>query len=87
MPVLFIQQIHHFHVWIIQNLERWCQIQGNYKPPNRQEIRGILHIKVHESVMQTYKDDLKGQVICVAFDGWSKVHKEQIVGMTISQKG
>ena len=34
---------------------------------------------MHESVMQTYEDDLKGQIDCVALDGLSSIHNEPII--------
>ena len=42
---------------------------------------------MYESVTQTYEDDLRGQTVCVALDGWSNYHNEPIAGITIFCKG
>lgn len=36
--------------------------------------------------METYEKDLKGQTVCAALDGWSNIHNEPIVGVTIFSK-
>lgn len=59
-------------------------LRPGYVPPNRHQIGGFLLDQAYDSVMQTYSEQLCGKTVCMAMDGWSNVHNEPIVCISLT---
>lgn len=62
------------------------QLRPGYKPPDRKEVSGILLDKIYEDERKKCCSVLKNQTVCLGLDGWSNVHNEPIVCITITTK-
>ena len=59
-----------------------------YKPPTCYDISGRLLDEVHTSMLADCKDQLGGETMSKALDGWSNVHNEPVVCVSVtSEKG
>lgn len=62
------------------------QLRPGYTPPNRKEISGPLLETIYEEEKKTCSLILKNQSVCLGFDGWSNVHNEPIICLTVTTK-
>ena len=63
-------------------------LRPGYKPPTRYDISGRLLDEVHISMLADCKDPLGGETVSMALDGWSNVHNEPVVCVSVtSEKG
>lgn len=58
-------------------------IRPGYKPPNRDQIGNKLLDKVFNEVNEDIKKILKGKIVCMAMDGWSNIHNEPIICISV----
>lgn len=54
-------------------------MRPGYKPPNRQQISGVLLDNVYEKEVKNCAEMLKNHIVCLSFDGWSNVHNAPII--------
>ncbi|XP_011860419.1 PREDICTED: uncharacterized protein LOC105557715 [Vollenhovia emeryi] len=59
-------------------------LRPGYKPPNRHTIANELLDNVFTSVRQSMEKDLKGKIVCMAMDGWSNLHVEPLICISIT---
>ena len=59
-------------------------LRPGYCPPNRREIGGPLLDFIYEEEKEKVSKILEGETVCVGFDGWSNVHNEPIMCVTIT---
>lgn len=59
-------------------------LRPSYKPPTRHEIANELLDEVYISVRQNIEKDLKGKIVSMAMDGWSNLHVEPIVCISVT---
>ena len=62
-------------------------LRPGYIPPNRYQVGGCLLDQSFSSVIDSYSEELKGKIVCMAMDGWSNVHNEPILALTLSVDG
>lgn len=62
-------------------------LRPGYIPPNRHQVGGDLLDQSFNSVIEKYSEDLKGKTVCMAMDGWSNIHNEPILALTLSVNG
>lgn len=62
-------------------------LNPGYIPPNRHQVRGDLLDQSFSSVMEAYSEELKGKTVCMAMDGWSNIHNEPILALTLLKDG
>ncbi|KYN03422.1 hypothetical protein ALC62_05740, partial [Cyphomyrmex costatus] len=55
-----------------------------YKLPTRHDIANELLDKVYTTIRQTVENDLKHKIVSVAMDGWSNVHVESFVCVSVT---
>lgn len=58
-------------------------IRPGYKPPNRDQIGSKLLDQVFDEVDEDIKKILKGKIVCMAMDGWSNIHNEPIICISV----
>lgn len=59
-------------------------LRPGYKPPTRHEIANELLNEVYLSVRQNIEKDLKGKIVSMVMDGWSNLHVEPIICISIT---
>lgn len=59
-------------------------LRPGYKPPTRHDIANELLDKVYTTIRQTIENDLKDKIVSMAMDGWSNVHVESIVCVSVT---
>ena len=60
------------------------KLRPGYKLPTRKEIGGPLLDKVHQNLQTNCKEKLTGSTVCMAMDGWSNVHNEPVVCVSVT---
>lgn len=58
-------------------------IRPGYKPPNRDQIGNKLLDQVFNGVNEDIKKILRGKIVCMAMDGWSNIHNEPIICISV----
>lgn len=74
---------HVDHPQFIQLIE---ELRPGYKPPNRKDISGHLLDNVYEEEKQKFREFIQNEIVCLGFDGWSNVHNDPIVCLTVTTK-
>lgn len=70
-----------------QEYIKFCKmLRPGYTPPNRHQIGGVLLDKVHAELQENCKQRLANKSVCMAMDGWSNVHNEPIVCVSITDE-
>lgn len=69
-----------------QFLKLVSDLRAGYNPPNRKEIGGPLLESIYEEEYLKFQEVLKDQSVCLGFDGWSNVHNEPIICITVTCK-
>lgn len=59
-------------------------LRPGYNPPTRHQIATTLLDKVYISIKQTIEQNLKGKIVSMAMDGWSNLHVEPIVCISVT---
>jgi len=59
-------------------------LHPGYKPPSRYQIASELLDKVFDSELSKIKDCLNGKNVCMAQDGWSNIHNDSIVCISVT---
>jgi len=59
-------------------------LRPGYKLPDRKAIGSTLLDSVYNSVVSNQYQILKNKTVCMALDGWSNVHNEPIVCITVT---
>ena len=59
-------------------------LRPGYKPPTRYEIANELLDEVYTSVRQNIEKDLNGKIVSMVMDGWSNLHIEPIVCISVT---
>lgn len=59
-------------------------LRPGYNPPTRHQIANVLLDKVYISIRQSIEQNLKGKVISMAMDGWSNLHVEPIICVSVT---
>lgn len=55
-----------------------------YKPPTRHQIANELLDEVYISMRQNIEQNLKGKIVSMAMDGWSNLHVEPVICISIT---
>lgn len=58
-------------------------LRPGYEPPNRRQIGGKLLDDVYLGVIENAKISLMGKHVCMALDGWSNVHNEPVICVSV----
>lgn len=59
-------------------------LRPGYKPPNRKQISNELLDVIYNEKWTEVKKTLTGKSVCMALDGWSNVHNDPIVCVSVS---
>ena len=59
-------------------------LRPGYKPPSRFAVSDKLLNEVHEKEMNICSETLRGKTVCMSLDGWSNVHNDPIVCVSIT---
>lgn len=59
-------------------------LRPGYIPPSRNEVAGVLLDKIHEEEMAKCSKILNDQTVSLSLDGWSNVHNEPIICVTVT---
>ena len=59
-------------------------LRPGYTPPSRHEVAGSLLEKVQQSLMEDCREQLEGQTVSMSLDGWSNVHNEPVVCVSVT---
>lgn len=62
-------------------------LRPGYSPPSRFDIGGKLLDNVYDKMLEEFSNELKGKTVCMAMDGWSNIHREPIVCVSVSMEG
>ena len=66
---------------------KFCKMmRPGYIPPTRHQIGGPLLDKVHAELQESCKEQLANKPVCMAMDGWSNIHNEPIVCVSITDE-
>lgn len=66
---------------------KFCKmLRPGYTPPSRHQIGGVLLDKVHAELQESCKEQLANKPVCMAMDGWSNIHNEPIVCVSITDE-
>ena len=60
------------------------ELRPGYTPPNRKQIADIYLPKIYEAEKGKCAEILKDKSVCLSLDGWSNVHNEPIICVTIT---
>ena len=58
-------------------------LRPGYLPPSRYDVGGKLLDKVQSSLMDTCRLTLENKTVSLSLDGWSNVHNEPIVSVSV----
>lgn len=59
-------------------------LRPGYKPLNRHDVGGKLLDQVQSSLMEGCKEMLQNQPVSMALDGWSNIHNEPVVCVSVT---
>lgn len=62
------------------------QLRPGYNPPNRHEIGGHLLDTIYNEERKKCTAALKNETVCLGFDGWSNIHNEPVICVTVTTK-
>ncbi|XP_072386306.1 uncharacterized protein [Diabrotica undecimpunctata] len=74
---------HVDHPQFIRPIE---ELRPGYKPPSQRDISEHLLDNIYDEEMQKFRDFIQNEVVCLGFDGWSNVHNDPIVCVTVTTK-
>lgn len=60
------------------------RLRPGYKPPNRKQVADELLDAVYNEKWYEVKQSLTGKSVCMALDGWSNVHNDPILCVSVS---
>lgn len=61
-------------------------MRPGYRPPDRFDVGEKLLNKVHDILLSECKEELKGQKVSMALDGWSNVHNESVICVIVTNR-
>ena len=61
-------------------------LRPGYRPPTRYDVGGRLLDEVHTSTLTDCKDQLGGETVSMALDGWSNVHNQPKVCVSVTSE-
>ena len=63
------------------------KLRPGYTPPDRHRIGEELLNKTYEEVMKEYDTTLRGKTVCMSIDGWSNIHNESVICVSVTSEG
>lgn len=67
-----------------QFIQLMKQLRPGYNPPSRREIGGTLLDTIYMEEKRKCSEMLQNKIVCAGIDGWSNVHNEPIVCVTVT---